>query len=379
MHDVPKRSDAQPCQRHCCRAEQRRGGSDCSMYDAAVVQNEAAITDMDISCISTRWHIADRSCQSVNQQCQDLFYCCAKMCQHRRGRGLAGAWMQTTHQAGKKKNNNRSDITPDPAGHRPQRPCAQGRTCAKQAQPQASALGQNRTQFGGGATTHGLRTRQAGKSVPTQTRPGAGGCTLQSTPQEGTLHQDPKPQLHVPRGHTAQGSCRVEQERDNTSRGSNNGDTTGRKRRQQHRLRVVRPRARPEEVIPEKGKCYRAVLARDTLAFKQQMFNVAPSVFPIRLSPRSRTKTRTQGEDVIVAETTRCGNSCDPKVKTMIPNKVLRAHGHYWVHNRRGRSSISRPDRCAPKVLTRRGVTDIHNPPDLCIASWCAGPPMQSM
>ena len=28
-------------------------------------------------------------------------------------------------------------------------------------------------------------------------------------------------QLHAPRGHTAQGSCRVEQEWDNTSRGSN--------------------------------------------------------------------------------------------------------------------------------------------------------------
>ena len=69
-------------------------------------------------------------------------------------------------------------------------------------------------------------------------------------------------QLHVPRGHAAQGSCRVEQERDNTSRGSNNGDTTGRKRRQQHRLRVVRPRAHPEEVTPEKGKCNRAVQAR---------------------------------------------------------------------------------------------------------------------
>ena len=38
-------------------------------------------------------------------------------------------------------------------------------------------------------------------------------------------------QLDVPRGHTAQGSCRVEQERDNTSRGSNNGHTTGQKRR----------------------------------------------------------------------------------------------------------------------------------------------------
>ena len=94
----------------------------------------------------------------------------------------------------------------------------------------------------------------------------------------------------MPRGHTAQGSCRVDQERDNTSRGSNNGDTTGRKRRQQHRLRVVRPRAHPEEVIPEKGKRNRAVEARDTPTFKQQMFNVAPSVFPNRFSPSSRTK-----------------------------------------------------------------------------------------
>ena len=68
----------------------------------------------------------------------------------------------------KKEKKNRSDITPDPGGHWPQRPCAQGRTCAKQDQAQASAPGQNRTQCGGGATTHGLRTRQAGKSVPTQ-------------------------------------------------------------------------------------------------------------------------------------------------------------------------------------------------------------------
>ena len=32
----------------------------------------------------------------------------------------------------KKKKKNRSDITPDLGGHRPQRPCAQGRTYAKQ-------------------------------------------------------------------------------------------------------------------------------------------------------------------------------------------------------------------------------------------------------
>ena len=62
---------------------------------------------------------------------------------------------------------------------------------------------------------------------------------------------------------------------------------------EQHCLRVVRPGTHPEEDIPEEGQCYRAVQARDTLAFKQQMLNVAPSVLPSRLSPRSRTKTRT--------------------------------------------------------------------------------------
>ena len=55
---------------------------------------------------------------------------------------------------------NRSEITADPGGHRPQHPCAQGRTRAKQDQAQASAPGQNRTRFVGGATMHGRRTRQ---------------------------------------------------------------------------------------------------------------------------------------------------------------------------------------------------------------------------
>ena len=86
---------------------------------------------------------------------------------------------------------NRSDITPYPGGHRPQRPCAQGWTRAKQDQAHASAPGQNRTRSVGGATTHGRRTRQASESVPTQTRWGAGGCTPQTTHQAGTLRQDP--------------------------------------------------------------------------------------------------------------------------------------------------------------------------------------------
>ena len=37
-------------------------------------------------------------------------------------------------------------------------------------------------------------------------------------PKEERCNKIQTPQLHVPRGHTAQGSCRVEQERDNTSR-----------------------------------------------------------------------------------------------------------------------------------------------------------------
>ena len=62
-------------------------------------------------------------------------------------------------------------------------------------------------------------------------------------------------------------------------------------RRQQHRLRVVLPRTHSEEVIPEKGKCYRAVQARDTLAFQQQILNVAPSVFPSRSALGAETKS----------------------------------------------------------------------------------------
>ena len=63
---------------------------------------------------------------------------------------------------------NRSGITPDPAGHRPQRPYsyAQGRTRAKQDKAQASAQAQNQTRSVGGATTRGRRTRQTSDSVP---------------------------------------------------------------------------------------------------------------------------------------------------------------------------------------------------------------------
>ena len=192
-------------------------------------------------------------------------------------------------------------------------PLHTGADMCKRDQVQASAPGQNRTQFVGGATTHGRRTRQAGNSVPTQTRPGAGGCTPQSTPQEGTLQQDPNTLASCAKGTYGpgqlQGRAGTGQHKPwHQQRGYDWWETPP---------ATPPPRgptqSTPGRGHPGKGKCYRAVQARETLAFKQQMFNVAPSVFPSRLSPRNRTKIRTQGEDVIVAETTRRGNSCDPK------------------------------------------------------------------
>ena len=109
-----------------------------------------------------------------------------------------GQWQCHAATEEQKKKEIRSDITPDPGGHRPQRPCAH--TYAKQDQPQASSPGQNRTQRRGGATTHGLRTMQAGKSAPTETRPGNGECIPQSTPQEGTLQQDPNTSASCAKG-----------------------------------------------------------------------------------------------------------------------------------------------------------------------------------
>ena len=61
---------------------------------------------------------------------------------------------------------------------------------------------------------------------------GLAGAHRSRHPKKARCNKIQTPQLHVPRGHTAQGSCRVEQERDNTSRGNNNGDVAGRKRRQ---------------------------------------------------------------------------------------------------------------------------------------------------
>jgi len=64
---------------------------------------------------------------------------------------------------------------------------------------------------------------------------------------------------------TAQGSSRVEEERDKTSCGSHNGDTIA---CYPHRLDMIKPRTRPEAVIVGKGNRHRAARARKTPAFK---------------------------------------------------------------------------------------------------------------
>ena len=79
-----------------------------------------------------------------------------------------------------------SDITPDPGGRRPQRPCAQGRTSAKQEQAQEAAPAQTKDQTVGKATTNGRTTKQEGKGWPTPTPTEAAPCTPQPTYQART-------------------------------------------------------------------------------------------------------------------------------------------------------------------------------------------------
>ena len=65
---------------------------------------------------------------------------------------------------------NKSDITPNPSGHGPQRPCAQGRTCTEQEYAQGAAPGQIKNQTVGRATKNGRTTKQEGEGWPTSTQ-----------------------------------------------------------------------------------------------------------------------------------------------------------------------------------------------------------------
>lgn len=88
----------------------------------------------------------------------------------------------------------------------------------------------------------------------------------------------------------AKGSRWVREEWDETSRCSNDGDASIRKGWGQQRLGRSRPGIRPKGVILEEGNRDRFAQAQNAQALKQQVFYVAPSVLPSRLSFWSRIK-----------------------------------------------------------------------------------------
>ena len=63
---------------------------------------------------------------------------------------------------------------------------------------------------------------------------------------------------------------------------------------------MIRPKTRLKEVIPEECNRQRASRAQNTRAFKQQVFDVAPPVFSVCVSTRSRPKIRTRGEILVL-------------------------------------------------------------------------------
>ena len=89
----------------------------------------------------------------------------------------------------------KSEITPNPSGHRPQCPCALRRTWLAgasrlwnvQQEAQGAAPGQTKDQTGGRATANGRTTKQEGEGWPTPTQAEAASCTPQKTHQARTL------------------------------------------------------------------------------------------------------------------------------------------------------------------------------------------------
>ena len=194
---------------------------------------------------------------------------------------------------GHKKIKTKSDIMPNPSGHRPQRPCAQGRTCAEQELAQGAAPGQTKDWTVRRATTNG-RTAKAGQHRLRRRQPRA--RRRRHTKQE-RRDQTHALQFHAPRRGTSQGSSRVEEERDEASRGSHNKGTVRGKCCKQHRRCMIRPTTRLQEVIPEECNRQRSSCAQNTRAFKHQVFDVVPPVFSVCVSTRSRPKIRTRGEN----------------------------------------------------------------------------------
>ena len=85
---------------------------------------------------------------------------------------------------------------------------------------------------------------------------------------------------------------------------------------------MIRPKTCLKEVIPKECNRQCASRAQNTGAFKQQVFDVAPPVFSVCVSTRSRPKIRTRGENTVLAQTARIDSSGGPKVKQMISNQM---------------------------------------------------------
>ena len=108
----------------------------------------------------------------------------------------------------------RTSITPDPGGHRPQLPCAQGRTCAIHEQVQVAALGQVQNRSGGRAAMRGRTTKQEGVGSPTRTQMGKAGAHRRQHPKKERRDKSQTLRLHVPREMTAVGGSRADEERE---------------------------------------------------------------------------------------------------------------------------------------------------------------------
>ena len=120
----------------------------------------------------------------------------------------------------------------------------------EQGQARVVAPGQKQNRTGGRAITSGPWTQQGGAGSPMPTRTGLAGAHCSWRVKQECRDKSQTLQPLAPRGMTAQGSSRDEEDLDKTCRGSHKGDTIGRKRREERRLSMIGSRTRPEGVMP---------------------------------------------------------------------------------------------------------------------------------
>ena len=115
----------------------------------------------------------------------------------------------------------------------------------------------------------------------------------QTTNQARTPRREPGIVTSCAKVEDAQVQRRVKGKWDETTRGIQNRGMIRRKWCKQHCRCMIRSRKHPKEVIPEECNRQRASRAQNTRTFKPQVFDVAPPVFSVCVSPMSRPKTRT--------------------------------------------------------------------------------------